>query len=841
MNKKKAATYFDNEKSLYFSQRLKKALANMFDNPLTVIEAPMGYGKTLAAKTFLTNASVKVVWTTAQASGSKTFWSDFCKELDQVIPQSSKDISELNQLGFPEDQARTVEGLKIFQRIPFPKKTVLVFDDCHLLPRSFISFCENLAAETFLNVSIVAITRNSWGEGERLINSQNSLSRIDQSLLALNSSEIAEYFELNGVTISPDVALQLHENTSGWISALYLSLLWFEKNGNFSSIPEDISVSLQDMVYEPLSSQAKELLLVLAPLERFTIAQAVRLYGSDAPLLLAELTTKNAFVFFDRLHQVYFPHAVFRQLIQKIFKGNVLTEVRRREIYRACGDEFMAAGELASAMEAWYLAGDFERALTVLESDMTLNLVTERAELYIEMFKHCPQDIMERHLGAWFKYAIALFSAGDFTSFENQLRWLAERCACLDQGQEANRWLGELQVLLALTKFNDIEAMSAHFKKALTLLKEPTILYGTDFPWTLGSPSVLFMFHRQSGILDEELLQMRSNMPSYYQLSSHHGAGAEYLMEAEAFYYRGEPNQAEALCQKALEMSWHHNQLGNVICAYFIQMRLAIMKGDFEIIFGGGQKSGLLYEMRSLIARSRDFFMLHTADLCEGWLYASLSLYEKIPLWLTTKLDWDGRLYTFAKGFYPIVYGRAQLLAGKYADVIEELGVLLAGDTFKKNLLFSIYLRIYISAALHKLGRIPEALENLTLALDSALPDSLYLPFVENQDFIGHLLSRIQTKRKHEPFQTRQEEVADVYQAGREEILNVIEGRKSILNLTQRELETLRFLAAGFSTTQTAEKMEVSVHTVRAHLKSASRKTGAKTRVALLQIFSKKF
>jgi LuxR family maltose regulon positive regulatory protein len=303
-------------------------------------------------RAFLSNAPIEVVWTSATDSENESFWPSFCSGLRHAVPKAAKAIAELRQLGFPYDQARISEALKILGRISFAGKTVLVFDDCHLLPRSFVGFCEGMAAGVSLNVGIVAITRHAWGGGQPLANILNNLSRLDKSLFALNPTEIIEYFALNGVTVNQKVALELHGSTEGWISALYLCLLGHKQNGHFSAVADDISSRMREMVYDPLSERAKELLLALTPLERFTTAQAIHLCGSDAPAILDELTSKNAFLSFDAARQVYSPHAIFRHLLMAIFEEGTLPPDRRKEIYSACGDELMAAGELASAMWA---------------------------------------------------------------------------------------------------------------------------------------------------------------------------------------------------------------------------------------------------------------------------------------------------------------------------------------------------------------------------------------------------------------------------------------------------------------------------------------------------------
>ena len=395
---------------------------------------------------------------------------------------------------------------------------------------------------------------------------------------------------------------------------------------------------------------------------------------------------------------------------------------------------------MAAAMEAYRTAGDFERALAALESDMGRHFVTEKAAFFTEMFKACPEEVLERHMGAAFKYAIAAFSAADFPAFGAQVGWLAKKCAALPPGDEADSWRGELEFLLSLAAFNDIAAMSVHHRRANELLGRPTGLFGVDSPWTLGSPSVLFMFHRERGTLAEEMRLMHECLPHYYTLARFHGAGGEWLMSAEAHYNAGRFTEAEVLCHRAEAMAAEHRQLANVLCALFLRLRLALATDDGDGGSGFDKARGLVAAMRGLIRNSRDYFLLHTVDLCEGWLYAALGCKENIPVWLCSELAENSRLYAFARGWYYLVHGRALLLTGEYARISGLFGHLLESGPFRNNLLFSLYGRIYQAVAQRALGQSDQACTALSSALDDALPDELYMPFAENYDFLAPLL-----------------------------------------------------------------------------------------------------
>ena len=155
-------------------------------------------------------------------------------------------------------------------------------------------------------------------------------------------------------------------------------------------------------------------------------------------------------------------------------------------------------------MEHYHAARDFERALSVMERDMARHLVTESAAFFARLFQDCPEEVLSRHPKAAFKHALAALSASDFPAFADRCRWLARYCAALDEAHPATPVLrGELEMLLALAEYNDIAAMSVRHRRAWELLGRPTGLYPPESTWSMGCPSVLFMFHRESGNIRE--------------------------------------------------------------------------------------------------------------------------------------------------------------------------------------------------------------------------------------------------------------------------------------------------------------------------------------------------
>jgi LuxR family maltose regulon positive regulatory protein len=352
-------------------------------------------------------------------------------------------------------------------------------------------------------------------------------------------------------------------------------------------------------------------------------------------------------------------------------------------------------------------------------------------------------------------------------------------------------------MLLALTKYNDIAAMSAHHIRGHELLGRPTGLYPPKSTWTMGCPSVLFMFHRESGRLWENVRLLKTCLPRYYQAAAYHGAGGEYLFEAEALYQAGEFIRAALVCREAEVMAERHKQLCNTICAMFLRLRLAFAGGDFEAA------RGLLASMRGLIKKRRDYFLLHTVDLCEGWLYGSLGQTGKIPLWL--REDTHTRLYAFAKGSYYLVHGRALLLCGRYAEIPGLFGNLLKEASYARHRLFFVQAHIYIAAAYHGLGNARQAGKALRTALEAALPDNLFMPFVECADELPALWGLLKRGRSRQ---------------GVLRILELAEGwGKDLADLSPRlsamERELLILAAGGKSFKEMADRQGITYGRVR--------------------------
>jgi LuxR family maltose regulon positive regulatory protein len=135
------------------------------------------------------------------------------------------------------------------------------------------------------------------------------------------------------------------------------------------------------------------------------------------------------------------------------------------------------------------------------------------------------------------------------------------------------------------------------------------------------------------------------------------------------------------------------------------------------------------------------------------------------------------------------VHGRSLLLSGRYAEIPGLFGNLLKEASYARHRLFFVQAHIVIAAAYHSLGDGKQANKALRAALDAALPDNLFMPFVECGDCLPPLLRAL--KRGS-------------HRLGIQRILELAEGWKTRLqslpqNLTTAERELLHLATRGKS------------------------------------------
>lgn len=817
-----------NSRSLYFSDRLTEVLSQIPQYPLTVMEAPMGYGKTTAIQEYAAKNGITTLWKTVRENDEAHFWSDFCEVFAALDPDCSFKLAEL---GMPDDNTTRRDAAALIANKHGDQDVLFVVDDYHLLAEPNVhEFILSLVQQKIPRFHVVIATRMVSLEMLEELTLKGLAQHVTQSFFELSSTEIIKYYQRCGVRLKPQEAELLHSYTEGWISALYLCLLGFLQEGRFEK-PVNLQELLAKTVYAPLPDELKKFLLHLCVFDYFTLPQAQFVWRNhNAVPLLKRLMAQNAFIRYDARGQVYHLHNIFAGYLREVFDG--LSEEKKKGIWQAAGEWHLTVADSLEAMRCFHQAGDFDRLLDAVELDKGNSISKESEETVNRYFSECPPDIKKKHLLAVVVYVRELLMFGKMESFTNHSMELEREIAGMNDALKRNRLAGELELVYMLAKYNDIAAMAGHIRRAAELLPGESVLCDHNTPWTMGSPSVLYMFYRETGGLRQEVQEMLSAMPLYYRVTANHGSGAEYVMQAEWLYNQGDFENADIVSHKALQKAGVDRQTGSMICALFVQVRVALAQGDLALA------RELLAEMRTMARTNRQGLYLHTVDLCEGFLFTQLNQSDQVAAWIGAGDFSAGRLLPPVLAYFNVIHGRVLLISGQERKALGLADYWADAAEGIPHCLSRIYTQIYRAAANEKLFRRNEALTLLKQALNMALPDGMLMPFAENADLILPLLGELGRGPEFHGVTLRIAELAKGIRQVRASLHEPVDGGTVKVDLTAREREISLLAADGLTNREIAAGLNISENTVKTLLKRSFEKIGVNSRAQLKEKFS---
>ena len=809
--------------TLYFPDRVMNRLGLIKSYPVTIVEAPSGFGKTTAVRAFFNqheNQRISVYWHTFLGEAFSVSWKSLC-ELFMRVDRESAD--RLMELGTPDENSVPLIT-EILENTECSEETYIILDNFQDMQ---IPFARRLL-EAFTKhggdkLHVVIVTQQLSMEGALATYQNHTVNRVVAEDLQFTKDDVAAYYKQAGLRITPEQLDSVYSRSDGWIAALYWQLLAFVQTGNFGS--EDMEKLIHTAMWGKLSVDEKNVLLTLSVFPSFSLPQSEFVTGT-ASQLTETILRENPFIHFDSETRHYHMHSILKTYLLHVF-GDKPEEVKR-EIYMRSGDWFCKTESYINALRFYHKADAkdaYEKifAMPLTSLDVADNSVGEDIRpIIFDLIDKTDYETKLRYPASTINVAFALFFLGEherLMRMQKEIHEIINNSFVPDRQKDALR--GEMELLMSFLEYNKIDKMSVKHRNALALIGGPTNLINKKSTWTFGSPSVLFMFYRESGKLNEALLQMDECMPVYYRLADNHGIGAEIVMRAEAEFNSGNLDSAETLCHKALFVADSHKQNSIYQCALFLLMRIAVMRGDSAAMLT------VLHSLQERAKLNQEDLCRYTLDLCEGFLYAALGEMERLPGWLAQGELSDRYLSMMVVPFAHIIYGRALLDRKEYLKLLGVSEYFMGIAGIFPNILPQIYTKIYLAQANAALGKEAEAAALLADALETALPDKVYMPFAENGEGIKNLMPLVAEKIADK---NGLDEIGRLTAIFRESVLKI---RAEQPSLTEREQEVYELIAEGLTNKQIADRLFVSLSTVKTLVSRILEKTGVTSRTQL--------
>lgn len=329
----------------------------------------------------------------------------------------------------------------------------------------------------------------------------------------------------------------------------------------------------------------------------------------------------------------------------------------------------------------------------------------------------------------------------------------------------------------------------------------------------LSFNSILSKLHKINGKMEATVRIAQKYIIDLIKLTDGCGFGLEYLINGEYLYLTGKLKEAEECVNKALLKSEKRKQHSIYVCAYFLLMKILWSSGDRKTIYIKINKLNEYLEMHNIKKLKSNI------DLAGAYLYGLLGKNDKIPDWIRKS---SINLYNTYKGNMESMFnvmGVLLLLEERYSELKALSKNMLEKYIKSSNIIGQVYAFIFDAASRYKLNEIDSAVEVFIKAVKLARKDNIIMPFIELSGFINNLIE--DSKCNNDFMNSTAKNIAEYNEAYYEIACEeAVENNHSMYELTERENEVMKLICSGQTQNDIAERLHLSINTVRYHLKN---------------------
>ena len=857
--------------------RLGKGMDEGFERKLTLISAPAGFGKTTLIVDWIHKHKIPAAWFSVDKADNDPLHFLTYVILGFQTLEAKTGKAALTMLQSP--QPPTIESILINlinDVTQNPQDFALVLDDYHLVDarpiHDLMAFLlENLPEQMHL---IIATRSDPPLQLLPRLRGQNQLTELRAADLSFSADETASLFNqsLNLQLSTRDIQL-LETRTEGWVAGLQLAALSLQgrkdPSGFIQGFKGDNRYIADYLTEEVLSRQPEHLrnfLLQTSILERLSgsLCDAVT-DQKNSRQMLDTLEKANLFVIpLDDERCWYRYHHLFADLLQQRLRTQQGDRVP--ELHRRASQWFARNGFQNEAMDHALVAQDYARAAQLMAEIAESDWDRARESRLLGWFKKLPEEHIDANPKLCIFYARELFKSGYLDDAEKRLQAvekMLESTSISDLNKPGLQ--GRIAVIRAYisTRTDNLSRTIYFSRRALKLLPE------RDLNWRSVAATMLGFGYGSDKLIEAQQAYFEAMKISkaagnvYYHIFAGSCLGSVMAK-------RGKFKEAKDFSRQLLSLAIEngieqtgiagslYGSLGNILCEW----------NDFE------EGMRLLNKGIELSELGRDPVILASCQigLVRALMYrmdiaAALKLMDEIteragnfalPPWITGPISAFKVFFWLASGDLNAAVNWAQERELSIDDKISNLyqleyltlaHILIAqkkleeADCLLQRLIETAkagdHVYMMIEMRLCRLtifmlkAETASAMAELQAALTLAEPGGLIMIFVSKGKPVADLLEEFVAvkKRDHDPGQagfslSYAKKILSAFKAA---IPPKTEGLMD--PISEREMEVLHLIAAGLSNREIAEKLFISLNTVKTHTKNINSKLDVNSRI----------
>lgn len=387
-------------------ERLLTQLDRCASASLTLVAAPVGFGKSVLVESWAERSPGAVAWVSVEAGDSDParLWMYVATAVDRVRPGLGR--AALQLLRSPGASPSSVADELANGIGAYRAPLAIVLDDAHTLTDDACwRSLERLVSHLPHEARMIMVTRSDppFRLGRR--RGRGELGEIRADALAFTAEEARELLvEREGIALSEDDVELLVERTEGWPAGLYLAALWLREVDDpsagvqaFHGDHRHVVDYLTGEVLDTLDDETRGFMLETAALGVFDAAMCdVALGRSDSARRLRALERENGFLIsLDARREWYRYHHLFGELLQlELSHTRPDASVR---LHRSASASHLEHGRIVEALEHAGAAEDPALVASILESEHRTLLRSGRLRTIARWCAWLPEEhLLER-------------------------------------------------------------------------------------------------------------------------------------------------------------------------------------------------------------------------------------------------------------------------------------------------------------------------------------------------------------------------------------------------------------------------------------------------------------
>ncbi|MBK4998761.1 LuxR family transcriptional regulator [Pseudomonas sp. S31] len=839
---------------------------NQASRALTLVHAPMGYGKTTLLRQFLAARQARRACHWLTLSEHDNDIDHFAGRLEQVFARST-----------PQDARHSAfERLEsVLLGTPF----CLFLDEFEcIVNEGVLSFMRELLKRLGSGSEIILGSRSIPAIGVPRLRAKGAVLEITAHQLSFTPDEIRRLLQTRaGHTLSDQQLALLHRRSGGW--AAFIGLFGSSFDGPLSDEALHLRMGaggasmgnlISRHVLEGLATDTRQFIGDSSILGEFEVDLCDHALGRhDSRERIAGLERQQLFISrVDPLRERYRYHSLFADILQR----GISTE-RRREIHRRAGQWYVLRGQPVAAVNHLLQADCVDQAIRVIEQISQDLLAQGRSRLLLRWFDQLPAERVRNHQALTLTLSWALGLSRRHAEMQQQLGALAEEASLLP-GQQR-----ECQAIRAVSL-----AMIDRTHESLALLQQEPDLREEAYP--LHQQVMLHIviygliarndFAAAHQALARSLDSGQDRRESFTRVMANSFSAAIDLIQGRLSTALGQLASAPAAGASAHLLYRHGSRsLNDVTLAIALYERneldrcQQLLSELLPLVAENGTPDQLVY---AHLLMARIHALRQEPNLANEYLdeLDALSCVHDIPrlsssawlgrAWMAWKHgDLAGANYAYRRATAQMGQPGAGLLVvyqhesdwpammqlrlaveGKVTTAtLDELKKAIATARQEGRVRRSLELHILLARAHLNLGhKDDQALELLAAPLRHAINQGYTRLFLDEGPDICRLALRwCETNRALLRNDSGQDPLLEHFMLALGQALaeDARQPQDNIL-LSPREIEVLRLLETGMRNTEMAEKLFVSETTVRTHLRSINAKLGARSRTEAVSL-----